>query len=91
MRLADDLMEPFRPFIDLAVYRLVKDGQDHVTPDTKRTLVSVMEAEVANGSGATPLKTAVQDMASSLGQIFEGKTEKLLLPDVQLPLLHHPS
>jgi len=86
MRLADDLMEPFRPFIDFTVFQIVKNGHYDVTPETKKILASVMDMEVAMEHGATALKTAVQDMASSLGMIFEGKTEKLSLPDPQPPL-----
>lgn len=91
MRLADDLMEPFRPFVDLAVFRLLHAGSDAVTPETKKILAAVMEGEVGTESGATPLKTAVQDMASSLGLIFEGKQEKLVLPAPPPPLLRDRS
>lgn len=86
MRLADDLMEPFRPFVDLAVFHLTQKGQVDIDPETKRALVGVMEMEVAVEHGATALNTAVQDMASSLGMIFEDKAEKLSLPAPQPPL-----
>lgn len=89
MRLADDLMEPFRPFIDSVVFQLLNDGQDDVTPDTKSAMALTMNIEVMTGHGATALKTAVQDMASSLGMIFENKAEKLILPVAQLPLLQN--
>jgi len=39
MRLVDDVMEPFRPVIDLRVWQLNKKGENRVTPDTKRALV----------------------------------------------------
>lgn len=86
MRLADDLMEPFRPFVDLTVFQISKNGHDDVNPETKKILASVMDMEVAMEQGATALKTAVQDMASSLGMVFEGKAEKLCLPAPQPPL-----
>lgn len=86
MRLADDLVEPFRPFIDICVLRLFRDGHEDVNPDTKKMLASVMEMEIMMEQGATPLKTAVQDLASSLGLVFEGKSEKLCLPSSLPPL-----
>lgn len=86
MRLADDLMEPFRPFIDLAVFHMTKSGQTDIGPETKKTLAGVMEMEVAVEHGATALNTAVQDMASSLGMVFEEKAGKLSLPAPQPPL-----
>jgi CRISPR-associated protein Cas1 len=39
MRLVDDLMEPFRPVVDLKVWLLSRNGETEVTPDTKRALV----------------------------------------------------
>ncbi len=39
MRLVDDLMEPFRPVIDLKVWQLHKQGESELTPETKRALV----------------------------------------------------
>ena len=90
MRLADDLMEPFRPFVDLAVFHLTKKGQTDIVPETKKILAGIIEMEVAVEHGATALNTAVQDMASSLGMIFEEKTEKLSLPAPQPPLWRTP-
>jgi CRISPR-associated protein Cas1 len=90
MRLADDLMEPFRPFVDLAVFHLTQKGQIEIGPETKKILAGVMEMEVAVEHGATALNTAVQDMASSLGMIFEEKAEKLSLPAPQPPLWRTP-
>lgn len=87
MRLADDLMEPFRPFIDLAVFKMVKNNQNEINPETKRALAACMEIEVSLETGTTTLKTATQDLASSLGMIFENKSEKLALPKPQPPLL----
>ena len=87
MCLADDLMEPFRPLVDLAVYQLLKEDMSEVTPETKKILASVMNKEIYMQHGVTALKIAVQSMTSSLGLVFEGKSEKLLLPKVQPPLL----
>ena len=39
MRLVDDLVEPFRPMIDLKVWQLHKQGEGQVTPESKRALV----------------------------------------------------
>ena len=39
MRLVDDLVEPFRPLVDLQVWHLVRSGHTGVSPMTKRPLV----------------------------------------------------
>lgn len=87
MRLADDLMEPFRPFVDLRVHRLVESGQSDVGAEVKRGLAGVMETEILMEHGATPLKNGIQAAASSLGLVFEGKATKLVLPEFGMPLL----
>lgn len=79
MRLADDLMEPFRPFVDIAVYRLVHAGKSEVDPSTKRALVAAIDVEILTEKGAMPLKAVIQESASSLGLIFEGKADRLAL------------
>ncbi len=80
LRLVDDLMEPFRPFVDLAVYQLVKEGHSTVTPDVKARLVSLLDIEVLAKTGTTSFRAAIQNMAVSLAHIFEGLHNTLECP-----------
>jgi len=82
MCLADDLMEPFRPLVDLAVYKMIKNGQNSVTPEVKKKLVSVMAFNMETASGMQELNYVVQRLASSLAQIIKGEREKLDLPPI---------
>src|SRR5690606_15655654 len=41
MRLADDLMEPYRPLVDLRVYGITSTGVVDVVPETKKMLVAI--------------------------------------------------
>lgn len=86
MRLVDDLMEPFRPVIDLKVWQLFKQGETHITPDTKRALVRTMYDDMQTSAGVTPLTVCTQKLATSLAQIFIGEKDKLDLPLPGLPL-----
>lgn len=86
MRLVDDLMEPFRPVIDLRVRQLMNNGREDVTPEAKRALVEAMYEEMQTESGATPVMVCTQRLAVSLGQVFLGEREKLDLPLPGLPL-----
>ena len=86
MRLVDDLMEPFRPTIDLRVWRLVRDGMTEVTPDTKRAMVKVLYDDMQTNIGATPVMVCQQKLAVSLAQVYMGEREKLDLPFPGLPL-----
>jgi CRISPR-associated protein Cas1 len=86
MRLVDDLMEPFRPMIDLKVWQLHQHGEDQVTPDSKRALVRSLYDDMQTNEGATPVMVCTQKLATSLAQIYLGEKEKLDLPLPGLPL-----
>jgi CRISP-associated protein Cas1 len=86
MRLVDDLMEPFRPMVDLKVWQLNKQGENMITPETKRALVRTMYDDMQTSAGTTPVIVCTQRLATSLAQIFIGEKEKLDLPLPGLPL-----
>jgi len=80
LRLVDDLMEPFRPMIDLTVWQLNASGAREVTAETKRALVRRLFHDMQTDAGATPVMVCTQKLAISLGQIFLGERDKLDLP-----------
>ena len=88
MRLVDDLMEPFRPMIDLTVWQLHRSGKSEITAETKRTLVRRLFDDMQTGAGATPVMVCAQRLAVSLAQVFLGEREKLdlPLPEMTLPV-----
>jgi CRISPR-associated protein Cas1 len=86
MRLVDDLMEPFRPVIDLKVWQLNRQGEREVTPGSKRALVRTLYDDMPTNAGVTPVIVCTQRLATSLAQIFIGEKDKLDLPLPGLPL-----
>ena len=86
MRLVDDLMEPFRPVIDLKVWLLARNNEREVTPETKRALVRTLYDDMETSAGATPVMVCAQRLATSLAQVYLGEREKLDLPLPGLPL-----
>lgn len=86
MRLVDDVMEPFRPVIDLKVWQLKRNNEDHVTPDTKRALVRTLYDDMQSDAGATPVIVCLQKLATSLALVYVGQRDKLDLPLPGLPL-----
>lgn len=86
MRLVDDLMEPFRPMIDLKIWQLHKHGEGQITPESKRALVRTLYDDVQTSAGATPVMVCAQKLATSLAQVFMGEKDKLDLPLPGLPL-----
>lgn len=87
MRLVDDLIEPFRPLVDLGVFRLAKKDLCQVTPETKRVLVRLMYEDMLTTSGTTPVTVCAQKLAVSLAQVFLGERDKLDLPLVSEPYI----
>jgi CRISPR-associated protein Cas1 len=86
MRLIDDVMEPFRPVVDLRVWQLAKQGERHVTPDVKRALVRTLYDDMQTHLGATPVMSCIHRLAVSLAMVYLGERDKLDLPLPGLPL-----
>lgn len=86
MRLVDDLMEPFRPLVDLTVWKLIESGKNHVTPDTKRAIVKSLYFPMETEKGRSPVGDCIQRMATSLALVYAGEREDLELPLQMLPI-----
>lgn len=86
MRLVDDMMEPFRPVVDLKVWQLRRNKEEHVTPETKRAIVRTLYDDMQTAAGATPVMVCMQKLATSLAQVYLGERDKLDLPLPGLPL-----
>jgi CRISPR-associated protein Cas1 len=80
--LADDLMEPYRPYVDRLVKRLNNAGFDQIDTRAKRELLQLLATPVQLRKGKGPLLVGVHKSAASLAQsILEGK-EVLNLPSL---------
>ncbi len=65
-RLVDDLMEPYRPYVDLYVHRLFAEDAPPTAldPAHKKLLAAVLEHETTNSAGEnSPLMQTMQDVA----------------------------
>ncbi|SEQ08476.1 type II CRISPR-associated endonuclease Cas1 [Thalassovita taeanensis] len=82
--LADDLMEPFRPTIDLCVLKLLKDGIETV-PEARGVLVGCLSAEFETDQGMSPLSQGLVRLAQSLANSFEIGKPDLSFPNRLLP------
>lgn len=86
LKLADDLMEPFRPAVDLIAYEIHREAQEALTPPLKRRLAGVLHADYATEPGVSTLSNAMTRLAQSLAQIFLKERKALLLPISKIPL-----
>lgn len=82
--LADDIMEPYRPWVDKLVKKLLLENGNidiDLTKDAKATLLSIATMDVQLDGQRSPLMLAVQRTSTSLAKCFRGESRKLLLPE----------
>jgi CRISPR-associated protein Cas1 len=82
--LADDIMEPYRPFVDKIVLNIINLNGNflELTPNMKKELLAIPALDVLINNEKSPLMVAVQKTTASLVKCFEGKQRKILYPDM---------
>ncbi|HKK11253.1 MAG TPA: type II CRISPR-associated endonuclease Cas1 [Flavobacteriaceae bacterium] len=79
--LADDIMEPFRPLVDEAVYTIMQHyDEQELNTEIKSVLLDILTRTVYFKNEKSPLMVALQKTASSLQQCFAGKRKKIKYP-----------
>lgn len=80
--LADDIMEPYRPYVDELVYRMHEKWpyQLEIETEHKAELLQLMTADVRIGENRRPLMVALSQTTASLTRCFSGEDRKLVLP-----------
>jgi CRISPR-associated protein Cas1 len=90
LRLADDLMEPFRPWVDHCVRQMVDELQPEeqllLDQFRKAKLVGVLSLDMQSSVGASPMQVCMDRMAQSLVQVFLGECKTMELPGDPLSL-----
>lgn len=81
--LADDVMEPYRPFVDQYVLGKVPPFDvpvKELCPGHKKRLLEMLTCDVTMGELRRPLMVALSYTTSSLAKYYLKKTEELVLP-----------
>ena len=78
--LADDVMEPYRPFVDMLTYELYQDGVKALTPAVKQRLLSLLTVDVKIGDVKKPLSIALSSTTASLVRVFSGEDKQIQCP-----------
>jgi len=76
--LADDVIEPFRPLVDLFVHKKMLQTDDELLPDDKVALVGLLNVDVAMPRGRMSVLAAIEQMIESIARIYDGGSEALL-------------
>ena len=82
--LADDVMEPYRPYVDELVYGLVaKYGAEalELTKDIKAALLTIPTIDVVIGGRRSPLMVGVSQTTASLYKCFSGEQRLIAYPE----------
>jgi CRISP-associated protein Cas1 len=80
--LADDMMEPYRPYVDKLVCGIIRGNGKflEMTPSMKKDLLSIPAMDVVIDGQKSPMMNAVQRTTASLAKCFEGESRKILYP-----------
>ncbi len=80
--LADDIMEPYRPYVDLIVTHIMEteDDFEELTIEIKKQLLNIATIDVTIDNKNSPLMVAMSRTTNSLNECFEGKARKILYP-----------
>ena len=81
--LADDIMEPYRPFVDKIVCQILETEEtiEELTLEIKKQLLSIAAIDVLIDGKKSPLMVAMSRTTNSLYECFEGSLRKLLYPE----------
>lgn len=81
--LADDIMEPYRPYVDKLVADMCRDEEDlTLTTALKVKLLSIPVLEVEIGGRRSPLMVAASATTTSLFKCFSGEIRKIAYPEM---------
>lgn len=82
--LADDIMEPYRPFVDKKVLEIISKTKDCtlVTHEIKVELLKLATEDVIINGQKSPLQVAATITTASLCKCFSGELKKVVYPDI---------
>lgn len=84
--LADDIMEPYRPYVDRLVYDMVAghatEEYSEMTRELKMKLLSIPTLEVTVNGRRSPLMIAATQTAASLCKCFNGELRRIAYPEI---------
>lgn len=82
--LADDLMEPYRPYVDLLILEILKDEPEpaELTTEHKKRLLQIPAMDILLDRQKSPLMVGVQRTTASLARCFEAGSGRILYPEL---------
>ena len=84
--LADDIMEPYRPYVDELVYRTIEERgipPFELNREWKATMLVIPTLDVKIGGLRRPLMLAVSQTTASLYKCYSGEIRKIAYPTME--------
>lgn len=78
--LADDIMEPYRPYVDEIVYDMFNDGMTELNQKSKSSLLHVLFCDTHFSKVTRPLSIALTMTAASLVKCYSKEMDKISYP-----------
>lgn len=78
--LADDIMEPYRPYVDEIVYQLYTQGYEQLTREVKGALLRLLFTDTHFEKTVRPLEVGLTFTTSSLAKCFAGTQKRITYP-----------
>lgn len=85
--LADDIIEPFRPFADWLIYQQIRSIPDyhHLTKERKGEFLQLLQTDCILREERSPLSVAIESVSANLAKCFKGTVKKLQYPELPPP------
>ena len=82
--LADDIMEPYRPYVDQLVLDIIQCNLEisDITGDLKMRLLGIPMLDVVINGKRSPLMIAAQQTTASLAKCFAGEIKRISYPEM---------
>lgn len=83
--LADDIMEPYRPFVDQLVVDIIRQNYNiiELSRELKAKLLAIPSLDVVIDGKRSPLMIAVGQTTASLAKCFNGEARKISYPELE--------
>ena len=78
--LADDIMEPYRPYVDEIVYHMYTNGIDKLDKDAKSQLLHLLFTDTVFNKITRPLEVGLTTTTASLVKCYMGTVKKISYP-----------
>ncbi len=83
--LADDIMEPYRPYVDLIVLKIIDKGENFLElgNSIKSQLLGIATVDVKFENRTSPLMVGIQTTTASLVKCYDGSLRRINYPAIK--------